>query len=461
MSKPQFAAEPSMEEILSSIRRMISDDKPGPNPIPDQMARTPFAGSSPAAPAEPLRGPASVSHLAPAPAASPSFSSLSDALKAATTTSEQRRQLQQEIAEVLERGPPRGGRSELSTFAPVTPNAAPARSEPNQARNVPAHNAAPATGAHSLRTALDGLHSLPDGGKSAAAETGSESPTRPYRAAEPAANGAASQRDFNSFDFGTHVPQRDASGSALRVDQNGQPIPVAKPAGDPSPTAERQQAEPQAIELSKSEGQRIIAMPSRTGMNGSGLNGATVAPFPRPVREGVKASHAATAADPASALPDEKGDRQLGSAALGEALAANAAVNTAAAPEAAHVALSAALSEEPRTKSEASAAQTAASEALLDAVVDMVQKQPESLSVFTSGASFISGVSAKPTAVDNLVATMSGKPGAPPKMDKAAAELLRPMLRQWLSDNMPRIVEEALRSELMSTQSGGDGGKGS
>lgn len=457
MSKPQFAAEPSMEEILSSIRRMISDDKPGPNPIPDQMARTPFAGGSPAAPAEPSRGPASVSHLAPAPAASPSFSSLSDALKAATTTSEQRRQLQQEIAEVLERGPPRGGRSELSTFAPVTPNAAPARSEPNQARNVPSHNAAPAAGAHSLRTALDGLHSLPDGGKSAAAETGSESPTRPYRAAGPAANGAASQRDFNSFDFGTHVPQRDASGSALRVDQNGQPIPVAKPAGDPSPTAERQQAEPQAIELSKSEGQRIIAMPSRTGMNGSGLNGATVAPFPRPVRDGVKASHAAPAADPASALPDEKGDRQPVSAALDEARAADAAINT----EAAHVALSHAVSEEPRTKPEPSPAQSAASEALLDAVVDMVQKQPESLSVFTSGASFISGVSAKPTAVDNLVATMSGKPGAPPKMDKAAAELLRPMLRQWLSDNMPRIVEEALRSELMSTQSGGDGGKGS
>ncbi len=28
------------------------------------------------------------------------------------------------------------------------------------------------------------------------------------------------------------------------------------------------------------------------------------------------------------------------------------------------------------------------------------------------------------------------------------------MLRQWLADNMPRIVEEALRSELMSSTGG-------
>jgi cell pole-organizing protein PopZ len=43
-------------------------------------------------------------------------------------------------------------------------------------------------------------------------------------------------------------------------------------------------------------------------------------------------------------------------------------------------------------------------------------------------------------------------------MDRAAAELLRPMLRQWLADNMPRIVEDALRSELTEqTQVDGKG----
>jgi cell pole-organizing protein PopZ len=33
-------------------------------------------------------------------------------------------------------------------------------------------------------------------------------------------------------------------------------------------------------------------------------------------------------------------------------------------------------------------------------------------------------------------------------LDDTVAELLRPMLRQWLADNMPRIVEKALRIEL-------------
>jgi len=89
------------------------------------------------------------------------------------------------------------------------------------------------------------------------------------------------------------------------------------------------------------------------------------------------------------------------------------------------------------------------SEALLDAVVDMVKSKPSSLSVFTSGSAFIHGVSGgeKP-------ATSAGEP--PHKLDTAAAELLRPMLRQWLAENMPRIVEEALRSELNSSQKTGE-----
>ena len=33
-------------------------------------------------------------------------------------------------------------------------------------------------------------------------------------------------------------------------------------------------------------------------------------------------------------------------------------------------------------------------------------------------------------------------------LDDTAAELLRPMLRHWLDENMPRIVEKALRIEL-------------
>jgi cell pole-organizing protein PopZ len=88
----------------------------------------------------------------------------------------------------------------------------------------------------------------------------------------------------------------------------------------------------------------------------------------------------------------------------------------------------------------------APSEALIDAVVDLVHKEPDSLSVFTSGSAFIHGVTGDEPHSDKPTVS-------PRKLDRSAAELLRPMLRQWLADNMPRIVEEALRSELMSSQS--------
>lgn len=41
-----------------------------------------------------------------------------------------------------------------------------------------------------------------------------------------------------------------------------------------------------------------------------------------------------------------------------------------------------------------------------------------------------------------------GPAGAPAKIEDATADLLRPMLRQWLSDNMPRMVEKALHIEV-------------
>ncbi|MFA9443216.1 MAG: DUF2497 domain-containing protein, partial [Hyphomicrobium sp.] len=95
---------------------------------------------------------------------------------------------------------------------------------------------------------------------------------------------------------------------------------------------------------------------------------------------------------------------------------------------------------------------------------------PSSLSVFTSGSAFVHGVTSgektETSAFTSGPAFVHGvssgkKPGnsaAPPrKLDTAASELIRPMLRQWLSENMPRIVEEALRSELDSSETTGEG----
>jgi hypothetical protein len=95
-------------------------------------------------------------------------------------------------------------------------------------------------------------------------------------------------------------------------------------------------------------------------------------------------------------------------------------------------------------------------EALLDAVVDLVQQQPSALSVFTSGASFIGGITgskapakdAAPAAHKADAKSLPEAAAAAAPIDGAAAELLRPMLRQWLTENMGRLLEEALRSEL-------------
>ena len=39
-------------------------------------------------------------------------------------------------------------------------------------------------------------------------------------------------------------------------------------------------------------------------------------------------------------------------------------------------------------------------------------------------------------------------------MEETVADLLRPMLRSWLAENMPRIVERALRREITEQLSG-------
>jgi cell pole-organizing protein PopZ len=112
-----------------------------------------------------------------------------------------------------------------------------------------------------------------------------------------------------------------------------------------------------------------------------------------------------------------------------------------------------------QTQERAGITQQPPSEALIDELVDLVHNEPASLSVFTSGSAFIHGVGSHHESADRApdTETQSTAPqtmngAAAPKLDRNAAELLRPMLRQWLADNMPRIVEEALRSELMSSQ---------
>lgn len=54
-------------------------------------------------------------------------------------------------------------------------------------------------------------------------------------------------------------------------------------------------------------------------------------------------------------------------------------------------------------------------------------------------------IPASPPALPQDAAMSYGTGGA---VEDAAAQMLRPILRQWLTENMPKIVEKALRSEM-------------
>ena len=66
---------------------------------------------------------------------------------------------------------------------------------------------------------------------------------------------------------------------------------------------------------------------------------------------------------------------------------------------------------------------------------------PESFPPPLTSSEF-NGVTGLPPALPGIAANAGGA------IEDATAELLRPMLRQWLSDNMPRMVEKALHIEV-------------
>lgn len=60
----------------------------------------------------------------------------------------------------------------------------------------------------------------------------------------------------------------------------------------------------------------------------------------------------------------------------------------------------------------------------------------------------------EPAAPMPAAAPAAATPFATTTLEDTVAELLRPMLRQWLDANMPRILEKALKGELAQRQSG-------
>jgi cell pole-organizing protein PopZ len=498
MTKPQFSAEPSMEDILASIRKMISEERIGPRPIPDQIGRSPFGESLSDAPAADMaNGPSlAKSDETPADRSTPSFSSLSDALKAATPSPSSEPEagltLEEKIADMLE-----GEDAPARPIAPSRPAAA-----PDPLAVFAANRPGPAPSPDTV-----GFGGVPRGAPS-------ERPS-----AEPRMPDASSDRLAAARATPERPSARHSAGSSEQraAELPRGPKPTPQPPEAPLNGAARGRGESTARPAGSAKAadtQRVIAMPGRNGaapaqqpgvasaapgLNGHGSNVSSLGlrPFPGNApgqRPGPGLRDADTPDDKAATAKSSDGpkpksgenaertkltDAVAGVAALveqelkaeraeapreQEAKTGAAAVKVpsptvAPAPATARAPAEAdksgkARSEETATKAEAQqvakadkpANSRAPSDALLDAVVDLVHKEPETLSVFTSGNAFVNGISSQ-------ASVSKPGPNMARKLDRSAAELLRPMLRQWLSDNMPRIVEEALRSELMSSQS--------
>ena len=284
MSKPQFASEPSMEEILSSIRKMISDDRPGPSPMPDQLGRMPFGeqarNSSPAR--EPEGRPAATAGQT---GGGSNFNSLADALKVATALSDQRRSLQAEVASVLEKGP----------------------------RGADATNAASALGPRV------------DTGRAPGADTGGHRlPSFPEWRAEQASAQPDNKRELMSFDFGTVVPQREEQ--SAKTQGAAEAKPAARPGTGATPKADAENNE------SKAQPEEPRVLPMRTGLNGSAAD--NVAPFPRPMREATKPAADVQPAPAAEKAADKSAKSEPSAASSEPAAAAVTEAPVAAAAEA-------------------------------------------------------------------------------------------------------------------------------
>ncbi len=87
--------------------------------------------------------------------------------------------------------------------------------------------------------------------------------------------------------------------------------------------------------------------------------------------------------------------------------------------------------------------------------------KPSLLGERTRAAKVQAGSDLVPTVGTTSLGQMaSGQPGGLRTLEDTVVELLRPMLRQWLDDNMPRMVEKALRIELaQSIKPNGDASK--
>ncbi|MEW5963791.1 MAG: DUF2497 domain-containing protein [Pseudomonadota bacterium] len=519
MTRPVAAVEPTMEDILASIRKIIAEEPAavpasasGGGPLgvsPASVAPAPAPRAAPASLSAPERSsePARTSQEQPhKPGGSALFGRLSEALRGPSATA----------PAGAPAAVPRAGVAGIDDdLADMLVDPA-----PRSPASLPLRDAAATRG-----TGLPlptGRRESPLGGPLVSAPPPPPGRIEPSLGAFPAQAG----RDSGSrpADLGTFVPARpdaprpaDPAGAppfGRRINESAPPPDVVPPPQAPRPLPEVIAAMPAPAAASPAPAPAASPPAPATEKAAAVTAGpvATAAPMPetRMAQAGAPAAHAAAtaiAATPAAPPATPSADQETTTdpdttAAAASALsmlakglkASSAAMGAATEPPASEAGTSEPEDQPAAPRSSVSASGAAGPAASGPATEPTV---PRDASAMRSEAPAAAPSSpAKPTAGEVVgEATAASQPPAAPAAAAAApevsapivaeparrdeppaapasappsaislvtaaaagdvrtledtvAELLRPMLRQWLDDNMPRIVEKALRVEI-------------
>lgn len=521
MNKPGQIGEPSMEDILASIRKIIAEDPAAtpPRPAPEAASR----GTSTTLPNTAVTAPAATNPVRPDPG--PLSGRLSDLMRngpaeasaPAVAPPSAVHPLDDDLADLLdEPSKPAAPKANAapSPFAassaaapaisakpePVTnwrtmPAGAPPPKRDLDARPVPPIDAMPATAQQ--RTPA------PD--QRAAADLGSFIPSRPAETPTARAPMSQPQQMPNGLSAAPVVPTPRAepklpSFSAAEpappaprappvviasmpplkpAEELAQPKAPAPAAGAMQPAKQSEPSAPGKDVVSKTAPQVIAAMPP--------LHRAPIEPKPEPaptpVAQTVEAKPAAIVEQAPKAAPELADTPSLVQPSAIETKADSVSVEAPVqaktvdpVPVSSPSAVAAAPLPAPTSAADALGA-LAAGLAKVNASTpsDNAATRPEAMppltrTVFADPEYFVPTSAPKsvepaatvpaPVAVPPVAPIAHALPSTPDAteaapaqrtMEDTVAELLRPLLKQWLADNMPRIVEKALRIELASS----------
>lgn len=510
MARPEPAAEPSMDEILASIRKIIAEDPVGSRPKPAISAKTagPANGGTaasssgmPAAAAKPTASPRQAMFADPPLSGAPAAGAVrADAPKTDPMAAAMARGVQEPAVKPV--ATPVAVESALNSAAVVVAEGGPEDSKlygrlAEALRGGPAApaGAAPMSDAaapQSATTAKSASAALADDLDDLLADAPSAAPAMemmPATAANaashampnpagPAHEEMAEARAIHrrTLDFGSVVPQRtEAEAAAAAGASESERLPV-KPSAHAAAFDKMLSArmstgkqEPAIAEPAPEGPVVIAAMPDTrdTSSLPAGEGAALEIEDPEAAEAaksalgalmaGLAASSAAPvveAAAPASPLPAAPEPQTVTVSSTAASVSSDATAGNATTTPT--VAVTPAKSVPQMKPVEAARGKPADTAKAFDGAKDAAaaQSPPAPAAAVSQGAAPSSSASVPALAASASSATAaSAAPavltlGGVRTVEDIVAELLRPMLREWLAENMPRMVEKALRIEL-------------